>query len=362
LLPLSQDVRKIALIGPLADDPESMLGSWIAQTESKDAVTLRAELSRRIGDSRVVYEQGTGFTEGSDSKMKSAVDVAANADLTILALGERTHDMTGEAASRAHLDLPGRQQELLEKVVATGKPVVLILFSGRPLTLPWAFDHVPAVLAAWAPGIQAGPALAKILFGDSNPSAKLVVSWPRSVGQEPLYYNALSTGRPARNVDLTKYPETHGEKYISRYLDEVNAPQFPFGFGLSYTSFRYGATTLSRTQLGSSDLVRKLKNNESVLTASADVTNMGARPGEEVVELYIRLEGTSVAQPVRALKAFTRISLKPGETRNVAFQLPADTFALWDDQNKFTVEPAKITIWVSPDSSSGTPVNLQIGK
>ena len=153
--------------------------------------------------------------------------------------------MTGEATSRAFLGLPGRQQELLEKIVATGKPVVLVLFSGRPLTLPWAFEHVPAVLAAWLPGIQAGPALVRTLYGESNPTGKLVVSWPRSVGQEPLYYNALNTGRPADKSDLTNPPGGSDDTYVSRYIDERNDPQFPFGYGLSYTTFRYGSTEIS---------------------------------------------------------------------------------------------------------------------
>ena len=162
--------------------------------------------------------------------------------------------MTGEATSRAHLGLPGRQQELLEKIVATGKPVVLILFSGRPLTLPWAFEHVPAVLAAWLPGIQAGPALVRTLYGESNPTGKLVVSWPRSVGQEPLYYNALNTGRPADKSDLTNPPGGSDDTYVSRYIDERNDPQFPFGYGLSYTTFRYGSTEISGSQLKASEL------------------------------------------------------------------------------------------------------------
>src|SRR5438034_344342 len=156
--------------------------------------------------------------------------------------------MTGEAASRSKLGLPGRQQELLEKVVATGKPVVLILFSGRPLTSPWAFEHVPAVMAAWFPGIQAGPALVRTLYGESNPSGKLVVSWPHSVGQEPLYYNALNTGRPMQNADVAK-PGDSEDKYLSRYIDEQNSPQYPFGHGLSYSSFRYGPTEISAKQL-----------------------------------------------------------------------------------------------------------------
>jgi beta-glucosidase len=272
--------------------------------------------------------------------------------------------MTGEAASRAHLGLPGRQQELLERIVATGKPVVLVLFSGRPLTLPWAFEHVPAVLAAWLPGIQAGPALVRTLFGESNPTGKLVVSWPRSVGQLPLYYNALNTGRPANKKDLTNPPGDSDDMYVSRYLDERNEPQFPFGHGLSYTTFRYGPTEIVGNPPRASELTPRfdggMARNQAVVTASAEVTNTGARAGEEIVQLYVRLMGTSVAQPVRALKGFQRISLAPGESKKVTFDLMPDAFALWSDRNAWVVEPAKVAVWISPDSAQGAPATIQI--
>ena len=216
VLPLSRDVHNIALIGPLADDPANMLGSWGAMSRAEDAVSLYPALSKYAGADHVTLVKGTGIMGGSDADMAAAVDSAAKADTVILALGEDAPSMTGEAGSRAYLGLPGRQQELLEKIVATGKPVVLILFSGRPLTLPWAFEHVPAVLAAWFPGIQAGPALVRMIYGEANPTGKLVVSWPRSVGQEPLYYNGLNTGRPANKENLSIPPMTSDEKYVSR--------------------------------------------------------------------------------------------------------------------------------------------------
>ena len=211
-----------------------------------------------MGEQNLIHLKGVGVTGGSDEDLAAAVAAAAKADVVILALGESGGEMTGEATSRAFIGLPGRQQELLEKIVATGKPVVLILFSGRPLTLPWAFEHVPAVLAAWLPGIQAGPALVRTLYGESNPTGKLVVSWPRSVGQEPLYYNALNTGRPANKKDLTNPPGDDDDTYVSRYIDERNDPQFPFGYGLSYTTFRYGATEISGGQLKASELTTGL--------------------------------------------------------------------------------------------------------
>jgi beta-glucosidase len=366
LLPLPSDAKNVALIGPLADDAAVMLGSWSAQGRPEDVVTLRASLMQKLGADHVHYAKGSDITKALDEQLAEAVKTAQDSDIVILALGENASEMTGEAASRAHLGLPGRQQELLEAIAATGKPVVLVLFSGRPLTLPWAFEHVPAVLAAWFPGVQAGPALVRTLFGESNPSGKLPVTWPRSVGQEPLYYNALNTGRPAGNADLTKPPSGAADKYISRYIDEQNSPQFPFGYGLTYTSFSYGPTQASSAQLSAKTLNDGLRDARhppsSDLTASADITNTGTRASEETVQLYVRLEGTSTAQPVRALKGFQRVKLTAGQTQRVSFHLGPDVFALWDDQNKYVVESARAKIWISPDSAHGSEATLDITK
>ena len=362
LLPIAAGDKKIALIGPLADDATNMLGSWSAQGRPQDVVTLRAALEEKVGGSRVVYAKGTEIVGGSDSQLAEAVAAAKQADLVLLALGESGWGMTGEAASKTKLGLPGRQQELLQAVMATGKPTVLILFSGRPLTLPWAFEYTPAVLAAWFPGVQAGPALVRILFGDVTPVGRLVVSWPRSVGQEPLYYNALNTGRPPGNVDLTHPPVGNDQKYVSRYLDEQNTPQFPFGYGLSYTSFRYGATEVSAKKLNAASLNTTLNNKDGqpALTATAAVTNTGSRAAEETVQVYVRLQGTSTSQPVRALKGFQRIALAPGETKKVSFELGPQAFALWNINNQFVVEPSRVTVWVSPDSAQGEAATLDI--
>ena len=364
ILPVSSRARRIALIGPLAEDPSSALGSWAGLGRNEDVVSLHAALARRVGERNLVHHKGVGITGGTDEGIAAAVAAAGKAELVILALGESGGEMTGEATSRAFLGLPGRQQELLEKVVATGKPVILILFNGRPLTLPWAFEHVPAVLAAWLPGIQAGPALVRTLFGDSAPTGKLVVSWPRSVGQMPLYYNALNTGRPADKADLTNPPGGSDDTYVSRYIDERNDAQFPFGYGLSYTTFLYGSTAIRVGSLKASELTARLHDGEggraAVLVASAEVTNTGSRRGEEVVQLYVRLNGTSVAQPVRALKGFQRVALEPGETKTATFELTPEAFALWDDRNQWVVEPAKATVWIAPDSAHGSPAAVQI--
>ena len=362
LLPISSEVHKIALIGPLTDDPAMMLGAWNGQSRGEDVASLRASLAQRFGEGNVVQAKGTGFVAGSDQEMADAVAAAQTADLVILALGEHPFEMSGEASSRSMLGVPGRQQELLEKIVAAGKPVVLLLFSGRPLTLPWAFEHVPAVVAAWFPGVQAGPALVRTLFGESNPSGRLVVSWPRSVGQLPLYYNALSTGRPADKVDQSQPPTNGDSKFVSRYIDQMNSPQFPFGYGLSYTTFSLSATEIDAKELRAAQLGRGLESGHAstALTASATLTNTGKTAGEEVVQLYVRLQGTSTAQPVRALKGFQRVSLAPGETRKVSFPLGPEALALWDDHNRLAVEPAHVTVWVSEDSASGTAASLEI--
>jgi beta-glucosidase len=366
VLPLSSDSKNVALIGPLGDDAAVMLGSWSAQGRPEDAVTLRAALIQKLGPDHLRYAKGGEITKASDEQLAEAVNTARESDTVILALGENGSAMTGEGASRAHLGLPGRQQQLLEAIVATGKPVTLVLFSGRPLTLPWAFEHVPAVLAAWFPGVQAGPALVRTLFGDSSPTGKLPVTWPRSVGQEPLYYNALNTGRPAGNTDLTKPPWEGSDKFVSRYIDEQNSPQFPFGYGLTYASFSYGPTQTSSAQLSAKTLNDGLRDTkrspDSDLTVSANITNTGTRAGEETVQLYVRLEGTSTAQPIRALKGFQRVKLAAGQTQRVTFRVGAEAFALWDDQNKYTVEPARVKMWISPDSAHGSEATLDIAK
>jgi beta-glucosidase len=359
LLPLSSNIQTLALIGPLAEEsnPQSSAGGAHPR---EDVLSLRAALARRVGDTHLLHFKGTGILGGTDQEIAAAVAGAKKADLVILALGEDP-DMSGEAASRAHLGLPGRQQELLEAIVNAGKPVVLILFSGRPLTLPWAFDHVPAVLAAWFPGIQAGAALTRTLFGDVNPSGKLVVSWPRSVGQEPLYYNALNTGRPPGGADLSHPPANAEDKYLSRYLDEQNTPQFPFGYGGSYTTFGYGTTSVSGHQLSAAVLNKSLSDKSNVvMTVEAEISNTGARAGEETVQLYLRLQGTSVAQPVRALKGFQRVALVPGEKKTVKFDLKPEAFAIWNDHNEFAAELAKVTVWISPDSAHGSEAQMDI--
>lgn len=359
LLPLTSRAQNLAVIGPLAEDSSYPNG---APQGTGPRISLAAALTERMGEGHVFQFKGAGILDGTDQEMAAAVAGAQKADVVVLALGE-SPEMSGEAASRAHLGLPGRQQELLETIARTGKPIVLILFSGRPLTVPWAFDHVPAVIAAWLPGIAGGPALARTLIGEVNPSGKLVVSWPRSVGQEPLYYNSLSTGRPPYDTDLTRPPANIAERYVSRYIDEQNTPQFPFGYGGSYTSLAYGTTTISLQRLSAAALNKSLaagQDGAAAMIAEAEVTNIGSRAGEEVVQLYIQLRGTSVAEPVRMLKGFQTVSIAPGETKKVKFELRPEAFAIWNDRNEFAAEPSKVKVWISPDSAHGLAADAEI--
>lgn len=366
VLPFGSEVRTIALIGPLADDAGNMLGSWAGRGAARDVMTLRVALTQKLGSEHLQYVKGGDIRTATDGQIDEAVAAAQLADVAVLALGENAPEMTAEAGSRAHLKLPGRQEELLEKVAATGKPVVLLLFSGRPLITSWAFEHVPAVLAVWFPGVQAGPAIERILFGADVPVGKLVVSWPRAVGQIPLYYNALNTGRPAGKVDLTRPPTNNEEKFVSRYVDELNSPQFPFGYGLTYTEFQYTRPETSTTKLSARDLNEALRHpkpdGKAAITVTAEVTNSGSVAAEELVELYVRLTGTSVAEPVRALKGFERISLAPGERKKVNFSVDPSAFALWDIQNELKIEPCHAQIWVGPDASHGESTDLDIGE
>jgi beta-glucosidase len=257
--------------------------------------------------------------------------------------------MTGEAASRAFLDLPGNQQQLLEAVVATGKPVVLLLFSGRPLVLDWAAQHVSAIMEVWYPGVEAGPAIADTLFGDVAPSGKLTMSFPRAVGQEPLYYNRLPTGRPIQHADPA-HPGYVEMKFVSRYLDVPNDALFPFGHGLSYSTFGYSSISLSTQSISSSSLMRDQKSQPIVATAT--VTNTGKRPATEIVQCYINIRGVSTEQPLRNLKGFTCITLDPGQTQTVQFPLGFNELSFYNTKAQQVVEPADYTVYIGGSSTA----------
>jgi beta-glucosidase len=381
LLPLTAKAKKVALIGPLADNQRELLGAWAVTGDPKYVVTLRTALQERLGD-RLLYAPGCDLLTGKDANVlkhvnfdgpmisaddspapddgktiAEAVETAKKADVAILALGEPTNWMEGEASSRATLGFTGAQQQLLEAVVATGKPVILVVLAGRPLELKWAGAHVPAILEAWSPGIEAGHAVADVLFGDVNPSAKLPSSFPRAVGQEPLYVAQLPTGRPA-HVDLSHFPQNDAEKFVSRYMDEENSALFPFGWGLSYTRFSYSQPTVSRAEVPVGEVIGS--GSKPVVTVGVDVKNTGSVAGVEVVQLYIRNTAASVEQPVRELKGFARVALAPGEQKHVEFPLGFDELNFVNTEMKRTVEPTAYKIWVGGSSLATAETDLKL--
>jgi beta-glucosidase len=380
LLPLTAKAKKVALIGPMADNPRDLLGAWSAGNP-KDVITLKQELSQRLGD-RLLFAEGCGLLSGEDAvvlnhvmfggsqaagqnqappdddkSIADAVETAKQADVAILALGEPTNWMEGEAASRVELGFTGAQQKLLEAVVATGKPTVLVVLAGRPLVLKWAAGHVPAILEAWSPGIEAGPAVADVLFGDVNPMGKLPASFPRAVGQEPLYYAQTPTGRPAGNVDLSHMPRNSEEKFLSRYVDEENSALFPFGWGMSYTRFSYSKPTISRGEVPMREV---LSGQKGITTVGVDVTNTGSVAGTEVVQLYIRNTAASVEQPLRELKGLARVQLAPGENKHVDFPLGFDELNFYNAEVRRTVEPTTYDIWVGGSSLADQETSLKV--
>jgi beta-glucosidase len=350
LLPITSSPRRIALIGPLADDSSDMVGAWSGANNFGDVRTLRATMAERAQQSgaTLTYEKGTEIEGTSNSGFAAAVAAAQNSDVSILALGESSA-MSGEAASRAYLDLPGNQQQLLEAVVATGKPVVLLVFSGRPLVLDWAAQHVAAIMEVWFPGVETGPAIVDTLFGDVAPSGKLTMSFPRAVGQEPLYYNQLPTGRPIQHADPA-HPGYVEMKYVSRYLDVPNDALFPFGHGLTYSTFGYSAVTLSGQSFSAATLTRDPKSQPVIATAT--VTNNGKRRATEIVECYVRVLGASTEQPVRNLKGFVRVTLDPGQSQAVHFPLGFAELSFYNAKVQRVVEPADYTVFIGGSSTT----------
>jgi beta-glucosidase len=326
VLPLSKSLGTIAVIGPLADDRRSMLGSWHAAGRPEEAVTILAGIRAAVSPrTTVIYARGAPVDTMSTAGFAEAVAAARQAEAVVLVLGER-ENMSGEAASRAWIDLPGAQEALARAVHAVGKPTVAVLANGRPLAIPWLAAEVPAILESWFLGSQMGHAVADVLFGDYNPGGKLPMTFPRTTGQIPIYYNRKNTGRPP----------AADNKYTSKYLDVAWTPLYPFGHGLSYTTFAYDNLRLSAPTMRLTD----------TLTVSVDVANTGDRAGDEVVQLYVQDEIGSVTRPLKQLKAFSRITLQPGQRRTVTFQLRADDLALYDAAARRLVEPGFFKVYV----------------
>ncbi|NML63620.1 beta-glucosidase BglX [Hymenobacter sp. RP-2-7] len=350
-LPL-KNTANIAVVGPLADRPLDMIGSWSGAGDGKQAISILQGI-KNVGGStiRVSYAHGANVTEddqlikrlnengaqldtdarSADEQIAEAVRNAQAAEVVVAVVGE-SEGMTGEAASRADIGLPGRQLDLLKALKATGKPLVVVLCNGRPLTLPWENDNASAILETWFGGSQAGNAVADVLFGIYNPSGKLTMTFPRAVGQVPIYYNHKSTGRPYQGVLL--------DKYKSRYLDIPNDPLYPFGYGLSYSKFTYSKPTVSATSIGMGQ----------GLDVQVTVQNAGQRDGEEVVQLYLRDVVGSSTRPVQELKGFQKILLKAGESRQVTFHVYPDDLKFYNDDLQFVAEPGEFQVMTGGNS------------
>jgi beta-glucosidase len=340
ILPLSRNLKSLAVIGPLADDAHSLMGSWAGDGRKEDVVTLLAGLRARTRPAlKIHHAKGCEVDGESRAGFDEALRAAKKAEFVILAVGESA-EMSGEAASRSSLDLPGRQLELIQAVHATGKPYAVVLMNGRPLSIPWLAAHAPAILETWFGGTQAGHAIADVLFGDVNPGGKLPVTFPRSVGQVPLYYNHKPTGRP---------PEA-GNKYTSKYLDVPWTPLYPFGYGLSYTEFKLSNLRLSEARISPAGRV----------TARVDVQNIGRVAGDEVVQLYLRRTAASVTRPIKELKGFERITLRPGETRTVEFELGPEHLGFYGREMKFGVEPGVVEVMAGSSSETALSTRLDV--
>ena len=355
-LPLAPNT-KIALIGPLADNPNEMQGSWAGGRRTTDVITLKTALEEHAATQggSVTYAQGTEILSTSDSGFAAAEAAVRQSDVVILALGESS-SMSGEAGSRAQLDLPGNQQALLDRIAALNKPTILIVFSGRPLVLTHAATETQSILEAWFPGTEAGHALTRVLYGDVSPTGKLPMSFPETEGQEPLYYNQMPTGRPANNADLSQPPGPKS-RFISRYIDAPNAALFPFGFGLSYTTFAYSPVTLSRNTIPFQQATPK---STRLIIATTTVTNTGKVPATEVVQCYLGNRGASLEQPVRSLQGFLRVTLAPGESKQVSFPLGFSELSFFDNSGRQVIEPTEYTVWIGGDSLASNSAQFSI--
>jgi beta-glucosidase len=329
LLPLKKNTKSIAFIGPLTDShyDNDYIGTWSAQGSSDNIVTVLDAVKKKLDpSSTLLYAPACeGYGHGTDSMLNAALEVAKRSDIVVLCLGESGY-MSNENASRVNLELLPRHQQLLKKVKEMGKPMVLVLFTGRPLILNWESENIPSILLAWRPGTMGGQAIADVLFGDYNPSGKLPMSFPRHVGQVPVYYNHLNTGRPG----------------MTSYSDIPNTPLYPFGYGLSYTTYQYSDITLSRNTMGMAD----------TLKASVEVKNTGIYAGEEIVQLYIRDLVADVARPVKELKGFKKIKLAPGESAKVEFPVTTADLAYWNDKLQFKADPGEFNLFIGTSSDN----------
>jgi beta-glucosidase len=360
ILPLKKS-GNIALIGPLADNHSEMLGTWVIAGDPNKSVSVIDGIKKAVGsNANILYAKGSNFTDDSllnarawffgmkqirDSRpaqemIDEAVETAKKADVVVAVVGESAN-MTGESASRSDINIPETQRDLLRALFKTGKPIVLVLFNGRPLTLTWENDHANAILDVWAPGTEAGNAIADVLFGNYNPAGKITATFPKNVGQVPIYYNHKNTGRP--------FDDKGSAKFKSDYIDVSNAPLFPFGYGLSYTTFNYSDVKLSKTNL---------KGNET-LTATVTVSNTGKLAGEEVVQLYVSDPVASISRSVKELKNFKKITLQPGEQKEVSFNITTQDLKFYNTKLSYDWEPGQFIVQIGTNSSDVHSASVQ---
>ncbi len=363
ILPLKKS-GTIAVVGPLADSRRNMLGTWSVSGDFDKAVTVLEGIKSAAGaDTKILFAKGANLTNDAnlakhtnvfceeapmdgrspEAMIKEAVDAAAQSDVVVAVVGEAA-DMTGEASSMANIDLQESQKELLKALVKTGRPIVMVLYNGRPMTLKWESENMAAILDVWFGGTEGGNAVGDVLFGKSSPSGKLTTSFPYSVGQIPVYHSMLNTGRPYNHEEFAKFK--------SNYLDIPNEPLYPFGFGLSYTSFSYSDVTLSGTSL---------KMGQSI-TASVKVTNTGSRDGVETVQLYIRDVVGSISRPMKELKGFKKISLKAGESQTVTFTISSNDLKFYNSALKFVNEPGDYKVFIGGNSADVKEAGFVLSK
>jgi beta-glucosidase len=344
-LPLLKSDAKVAVIGPLADSPVDQMGTWVMDGRSSDVQTPLAALREKLGDARVLYSPGLKNSRDlARDGFADALRKARMAGVVLLFLGEE-QILSGEAHSRAFLDLPGAQEALVNEIAKTGVPIVTVILAGRPLTLHEVAAKSTAVIYAWHPGTMGGPAIVDLLFGDAVPSGKLPITFPRTVGQVPIYYAHLPTGRPPSpdELGIPLGNPVNPVGYTSKYVDVDFTPEYPFGYGMSYSAFEYSNLRVSAPRLPAG----------GHLTLSADITNTGSREADEIVQLYAHQDVASVSRPVRELKGFRRVHLTPGQKVNVQFQLTARDLAFYNQRMQFVNEPGTVHVWIAPDSAHG---------
>ncbi len=342
ILPLKKDIHSIALIGPLADDQEDLIGPWAPDGIPKNVVTVLDGIENKIpSETKINYVKGCDFLDSSRAEFNEAVNAAKESDVAVLVVGE-SREMSGEASSRAFIDIPGVQEDLIKEIYKTGTPVVVVLMNGRPLTINWESENIPAILETWFLGNQTGNAIADVLFGDYNPSGKLTATFPRAVGQIPIFYNHMNTGRPPSPTD----------HYTSKYLDCPVTPLYPFGYGLSYTNFSYSDLTIDKKNISEKDS----------LTTSIKVTNSGSVGGTEIVQLYTHDHYADVTPPVKELKGFKRIYLQPGESKIVKFVIKPKMLAFYNIDMKKVVEPGIYDVMIGRNSDDYLKTSFELKK